>query len=506
MQLRNTIVQNLTSEPDARALEFKHHWFSRGQVKCFVDTLNALLDAAGLGAETPVGVIARNRPSVGAAIVGVVMTGRCVVPITPFQNPQRLLDDIHELRTPVVIAAAQDWAIEGLREAVATTGAIGIVVADDEQLTAALVDGATVPGPGPFHPVLSGIVINMTTSGTTGKPKRVPIAYSTFEINAINWTKMDALKDIKDGLDANALTMILHNPVIHISGMMFLIQGFFTGQPICLLEKFNVPEWVDAVARYRPKYAGLPPTAIRMILDAGVPKEDLASLVAIRAGTAPLDDKTRTRFEETYGIPTLTNYGATEFATVVTQWRLEDYLKFGKEKPGSAGNPAPDVKLRVVDTDSFAELPVGSVGFLEVKASRFGPDAVWIRTTDLAELDADGFLYIRGRGDQAIIRGGFKIIPEVLSEVLARHPKVKDAAVLGMADERLGAVPVAAVEPVRAADPPSEPELIAYLREQVTSYQVPVRILVVDQLPRTPSMKVDLVALRALFGEAAEKA
>jgi acyl-coenzyme A synthetase/AMP-(fatty) acid ligase len=133
---------------------------------------------------------------------------------------------------------------------------------------------------------------------------------------------------------------------------------------------------------------------------------------------------------------------------------------------------------------------------LEVRALRVGDD--WIRTTDLASMDEDGFLYLHGRADSAINRGGFKVLPDEVAHVLRQHEKVADAAVIGVADARLGQVPIAAVEPRVAARPPSEPELESFARSRLLSYAVPVRFLIVEALPRNASMKVNLPELQRL--------
>ena len=498
MQLRTAIKENLVSAPPARAIEFKNRWMTRGDAHAIIDAIDRHLSAEGLGEGTPVVVLARNLPSLAATIAGLVMTGRCVVPVTPFQNAQRIVEDIGELKAPAVIAVAADWEIPGLADAVAAFGGIGLRL-DPAGTQVAAMPGLERLGTGKRQGPMPGIAVHMTTSGTTGRPKRVPITFQQMETNALSWLQLDAARNSDKPKDPDAHTIILHNPIVHISGMMFLVQAFFTGQQLCLIEKFNVPEWVDAVRRFHPAYPGLAPTAMRMVLDASVAKEDLASLIAVRVGTAPLDEKTRQRWEDAYGIPILTNYGATEFAAAVTQWKLDDYLRLGKSKPSSVGSPVPDVTLRIVDPDTGNELPVGEKGLLEVKATRFGPDADWLRTTDFASVDADGYLYIHGRADQAIIRGGFKVIPEVVAEVLAKHESIKDAAVVGIADERLGTVPVAAVECNPGAKVPSESELEAYLRRHLVSYQIPVKIVICEALPRTPSLKIDLRAVREMF-------
>lgn len=125
----------------------------------------------------------------------------------------------------------------------------------------------------------------------------------------------------------------------------------------------------------------------------------------------------------------------------------------------------------------------------------------WTRTTDLASVDEDGFLFIHGRTDDAVIRGGFKILPSVVEDALRAHPAVTDAAMAGMPHERLGAVPVAAVTLRHNVVAPTEMEMIAWLRRRLARYQVPVALKIVDDLPRTPSMKVSRPALRDLFAD-----
>ena len=117
-------------------------------------------------------------------------------------------------------------------------------------------------------------------------------------------------------------------------------------------------------------------------------------------------------------------------------------------------------------------------------------------TNDLASVDADGFLYIHGRADDAIIRGGFKIVPQEIERLLETHPAIRAAGVVGRADKRLGSVPVAAVEAESDVTPE---ELLAWLRERLPSYQIPVEVRVVRELPRTPSMKISKPGVRDLF-------
>jgi acyl-CoA synthetase (AMP-forming)/AMP-acid ligase II len=123
----------------------------------------------------------------------------------------------------------------------------------------------------------------------------------------------------------------------------------------------------------------------------------------------------------------------------------------------------------------------------------------WIRTTDEAYLDADGFLWILGRADQAIIRGGFKVMPDDVRTALENHPAVRGAAVVGQPDRRLGETPVAMVE---LRDAATAEELVRFLRDRLAPYEIPTEIAVVEAIPRTPSGKADLSEVKRRFADA----
>jgi len=122
----------------------------------------------------------------------------------------------------------------------------------------------------------------------------------------------------------------------------------------------------------------------------------------------------------------------------------------------------------------------------------------WVRTSDLARTDADGFLWIDGRVDGAINRGGFKIDPEEVARTLREHPGVRDAAVVAAPDPRLGQVPVAAVEPEPGAEPTAA-ELRDWVRSHLEPYKVPTAVVLVGELPRNAALKPDRQAILALL-------
>jgi acyl-coenzyme A synthetase/AMP-(fatty) acid ligase len=291
---------------------------------------------------------------------------------------------------------------------------------------------------------------------------------------------------------------VINAPLVHVSGVFRVIQCVNDGRSFCLLDRFRVEPWVDAVRRHRPKTVSLVPTALRMVLDADLDPDDLSSIRSVVSGTAPLDPADADAFDEKYGIPVLISYGATEFGGGVAGWNLADHELLWTSKRGSVGRAHPGCELRVVDPTTSAVLGPDDEGLLEVKARQIGDGTEWTRTTDLARIDADGFLWILGRSDQTIIRGGFKVQPDTVRKALERDPRVRGAAVIGRPDRRLGEVPVAAVELREDATPD---DLVAGLAAVLARYEVPTEVRVVAALPRTPSGKVDLSAVRALFAE-----
>lgn len=399
----------------------------------------------------------------------------------------------------MVIGMARDWEREAVRAAVAANGAAGIVLGGPSGKAAELLAGfETVTGTD-LNRLSPGIAIEMLSSGTTGTPKRIPLKASSFaqgieEAGVFEGRGPGEPPRLRRGV------LLVCGPFTHLSGVFNVVNCVASGRQMCLLERFSVEGWVDAVRRHKLKVAWAPPSGLRMILDAGVPREDLASLLTLRTGTAPVDPRLAEDLYDRYELPLLQNYGATEFSGGVAGWTLAEYKERFAEKKGAVGKVNRGVKARIVDPETGGELPFGDVGLLELRSAQLGDEKAWIRTSDLAVLDADDYLWIKGRHDNAIIRGGFKVQPDDVVRAIELHPAVLEASVVGIPDDRLGQVPVAAYVVRRDAKQPSDEELQTFLKQNLLAYQVPVKFLCLSELPRTPSMKVSQPDLKALFG------
>lgn len=490
MDLSGTVRAVMARDPDGRAIEYRDRWYTWRYLTRVVGDLDRQFDVAGLGRGTPVGLVARNRPAIVASILGLIAGERCIVMIYSAQSTERMASEVRALNLPVLVADIGDWTPE-LRAAAAAAGTVGIALDPTADAPVSVVPGLDKPGGEPHRPVQPDIAAELLSSGTTGSPKRIPLKRTT-----LAGAFADAASTYAPGAaDALQKPGIIFHPLGNIAGLTFLIPLAVQGQPVALLEKFRLDTWLDLVKRHKPARTSLPTAVLRMILDAKVPKDALGDIAFVGVGGGKLTVELQDEFEAAYGLPLLTAYGATEFCGVIVNWSADLYRKFGKAKRGSVGLPRPGVEIRVVDEVDGRVLPPGETGVLEAKVDRVGPD--WIHTTDLASIDADGFLYIHGRADQAINRGGFKVLPEQVAAALREHPAIADVAVLGLPDARLGEVPVAALE-TRGGPAPSFAELDSFARSRLVAYQLPARYFVFDALPRTESMKVNLPELRRM--------
>lgn len=487
MGIRDRLAQLLRDAPDeAQAVEFDAVWWHWRRIKEVAAEAAAAFDRAKLGEGGRVGLILENRPEFVAVLVAVLATGRCVVTLSPLQPAARLAADITRSGVSVVVGSQETLSREGVLPAITAAG-LAVEVDRDGAIREA---GGDAPEDAAISP---GIAIEMLTSGTTGPPKRIRL--STRQLDG---SIESSGQRPRDGRLLSSSVGLVSTPLVHIGGMWGVIGTLSAGRRIVLLPKFELEPWVSAVERYRLRATGLVPAALRTVLDAEVPPERLQSLQVVTSGTAPCPPELADRFFRTYGIRVLMTYGATEFAGAVAGWTYQLHKDWWETKAGSTGRPFGDAALRVTGTGG-AELPAGETGLLEVRTRQSAQGAdEWVRTSDLARIDSDGFLWIVGRADDAIVRGGFKVQPETVRKVLEAHPAVREAGVAGLPDDRLGAVPVAAVE-LEPGTTVDEPELVAELvarcRAELTPYEVPKHVIVVHELPRTPSTKVSRVDL-----------
>lgn len=479
---------------DAEAIEFDDRWTTWGTLKDIDAALDRELSALGMGEGTRVGVIIDSRPEHIAIVLSLISRGRCVVTLSPLQPPERLRADISDADLPVVVGSPDALDRGDIRSGVG--GAVVLELLEDSVRRS---DSGARHAPIEQNPP-TGAVVEMLTSGTTGPPKRVLLSEQQLD-TAIGGSVPAPPKGslFRDGV------AIVTTPLVHIGGFWGVLGPLYAGRRVAIMPKFMLEPWLRLIARHRPKATGLVPAALRTIISANVPRERVDCLEVITTGTTACPPDLIEEFLRLYGIRVLPTYGATEFAGAVAYWTKSMHEKWWESKAGSVGRPLPGISVRVTDNEGGV-LAAGEVGRLEIRGAQSpaGPEA-WLQTSDFAAVDDDGFLWIHGRADDAIIRGGFKVQPDTVRKVLEDHPGVREAAVAPLPDVRLGQVPVAGVELADEREVIDRAglidELMAKCRAQLLPYEVPIHIAVLSELPRTASSKVSRVELARLIAD-----
>jgi acyl-CoA synthetase (AMP-forming)/AMP-acid ligase II len=357
------------------------------------------------------------------------------------------------------------------------------------------------------------INILMYTSGTTGRPKGVMLTYGDFVTYVCGHT------ELADGTPRGAA--LLSVPLYHIAGITFMLTNVFTGRRLVILRQFEAAEWLETVQRERITHAFLVPTMVKRVLDHPAFGQEVCSSLEILAyGAAPMPvpviRRAITMFPPTVGF--INAFGQTETTATVSILGPEDHRLEGSaleverkvQRLASIGRPLPDVEVRIVDTEG-AEVAVGEVGEIAVRTPRLmkgyvsqddatAPTIVngWLHTRDMGWMDADGYLYLAGRKDDLIIRGGENISPAEVEAVLHTHPAIEEAAIIGLPDVDWGEQVMAIVVP-KADSPLRAEEVIDWCHQRLASFKKPAIVQFVSALPRNALGKVLRQELRQKF-------
>ena len=348
----------------------------------------------------------------------------------------------------------------------------------------------------------TGSAFVLWTSGTTGVPK--PVLHTHEGYLEVLDRVLVPLRAGSSPSDRRPSPNLIPVSLSLNAGIYNALFGLRAGAPLVIMTRFEVTAFARLVARFQIRSTVLPPAALAMLADADS-VTDLAPLKYVRSITAPLSPLQARRFADKFGVFVLNGYGQAEMGEVIG-WTAADAKSF-PDKVGAVGRPHPGVALKVVDRGEV--LGAGEVGELLVRppsmaagyasgeelADRLDPDG-FLHTGDLARIDGEGFVWIEGRMGDLINRGGNKVFPEQVEEVLRLSPAVGDAAVVGVADERLGEVPVAFVVTTGSVE---DTELETLCRRHLAPYKVPAAFVRIDALPRSEVGKIPRRQLAATY-------
>ena len=341
------------------------------------------------------------------------------------------------------------------------------------------------------------MAVVLYTSGTTGRPKGVILTHHGIVANALSSRSEEAFQQQEHAKEIQLAVL----PLAHAYGIVALNVGCLTGATMVMHPRFDPVAVLSAIERYRiTAFAGVPAMFVALLNTPGTDKYDTSSLEYCVSGSAPLPMQVLQGFEQKFHCPIREGYGLSEASAVLTSTRSNT-----DRKPGSVGKPLPGVEIRIED-EHGNPLPAGQTGEIVAR----GPNIMsgyynlpeetatalrdgWLYTGDMGYFDEDGFLYVVERKKDLIIRGGFNIYPRDVEEVLASHPAVVEAAVVGVHSERMG-------EEVKAfvvtRTPVDAETLMAYCREKLANYKTPSQIEFLEALPRNSVGKIDKKVLR----------
>ncbi|MGF7237792.1 MAG: AMP-binding protein [Frankia sp.] len=489
-----------------------------GELAAAVDRWRDELTRARVGPGERVALVVADPLDFSAAYLGIVASGRVAVPLSPSAPAVELARSLDRAAPTLAVADRELPAAAALRVLPARCPAPG---------HSALGHSAPARRPGPTDHRSGGDGstggVLLASSGTTGTPKQILLTEAHLMHTAAAVARHHQLTAADNGY--NPL------PLFHVNAeVVGLLSTLVAGAGIVLDDRFHRRGFWSLLTDAGVTWVNAVP-AILAILAAEAPGDPAGSgapaeVRFVRSASAPLPVPVLRRFERATGLRVLETYGMTEAASQITANPLR-----GERRPGSVGLPVGS-QLRVLGPDG-RELPAGAVGRVQVRgggivrgyvggqsADRFDADG-WLDTGDLGHRDADGYLYLDGRADDVINRGGEKIFPREVEEVLLEHPGVGDAIVVGRPDPVLGEVPVALVRPA-VADPeiaaqtggvgPDRAELtdgrvvtdlLSVCEARLDRFKRPAAIEVVTVLPTGPTGKVLRRAAAAATGPAA---
>ena len=446
---------------DGRALTWR-------AVAAHAERWREALRAGEIAPRARVGLVIAGPLEFAAAYLGCLSAGLTAAPIDPRLTRAELSTTLARLRVDVVATDDLEHTQPGL-----SAWRVGIEGPERLWTTGARPSDSAAP-----HPA-----VLLTSSGTTGRPKGIPLSEGQL-LHAAG----RVARHHRFGTGDRGYTPL---PLFHVNAqVMGLLATVTSGASLVLDHRFEPDEYWARVEAWRPTWLNTVPAILASLSERGAP--EVPGIRFARSASAPLPPATARRFTERTGIGVLETYGMSEAAGQITANPLEEALR----RTGSVGLPV-EVELKVGD-DGEVLLRGKQIISHYLELDEDGPERTrpartasgWLRTGDIGSLDDSGFLHLAGRADDVINRGGEKIHPQEIENVLLTHPAVASVAVVGAPHARLGQVPAAFVTARQGHGEALDESLRAWCAERLTRYKRPAVIEVTDALPVGPTGKI----------------
>jgi long-chain acyl-CoA synthetase len=521
--------------PKHPVMIFKGRRVSYREYDDSVDRFAAALQGLGVKKGDRVAVHLPNCPQFPVAYNGILRCGGIVVPCNPIYKAREMLHQINDSGAEVIVTLSAMYPI--IKQIRANTTLREVIVARIktyfptltkllftlflEKKSGHRVDFSGDPNTHWFNDLLSiapatpqpvdigwdDTAVLMYTGGTTGVSKGAQLTHQNILVNAyqvLAWINAEEGKE----------TSLVAIPLFHSYGMTCCTNtaSLVASTGIMIPDPRDLDDVLKSIHKYRPTlYPGVPAMYVAINNHPDVQSYDLSSLRICNSGAAPLPPEVQQRFHELTGARLIEGYGLSE-ATPVTHTNPA----YGEDRVGSIGLPYPDTEVKIVDAElGEQEVGIGQLGELCIRgpqvmkgywnmptetanALRNHGDggAPWLHTGDLAYMDRDGYFHIADRKKDMILgAGGYNVYPREIEDVLFEHPKVLEAAAVGVPLEGKGErVKVFVV--LKAGETATEEEIFAFCKENLAPYKVPRYVEFREELPKTLVGKVLRRALR----------
>ena len=484
------LLEMASSNPDRTAVVSGQLRLTTGELSTLADGGAGVIAASGASHVAYVGM--------GGAMLPLLLfsSARAGVPVTPLNyrlSADGLRELIDRLPQPLVVADAE------YRDMVA--GAGKLVMSSEEFL-----DAAQTGEPGPDVPAFADpedVGVVLFTSGTTSRPKAVELTHNNLTSYITGTVEFDSAEPG----DAALICV----PPYHIAGVSAALSNLYAGRKMVYLPQFDAREWIRLVRDEGVTSATVVPTMLDRIVSALESENtSLSTLRSLAYGGSKVPlPLVRKALELLPDVGFVNAYGLTETSSTIAVLGPEDHREALassddaiQRRLGSVGQPVPGVEVQIRNADGEV-LDPGEAGELFVRGEQVSgryteigsvlDEDGWFPTKDIAMLDADGYLFIGGRSDDTIIRGGENIAPAEIEDVLVEHPSVRDCAVVGPEDPQWGQIIVAVVVPADTPDGPGTPdadELREHVRRVLRGSRTPDRVVFRDELPTNATGKV----------------
>jgi long-chain acyl-CoA synthetase len=486
LNLASLLTESAERSPDAPAIRLGEAELSYAQLDDLSARLASLLGEKGIEPGDRVGVMLPNVPQFPVAYYGVLRAGATVVPMNVLLKRREIAFYLEDSGAKLLLA----WHgfAEEAQAGAAEAGAEPIEV---EPTSFAATLAELEPTPALAETSEDDTAVILYTSGTTGKPKGAELTHANL------WRNADVMGRTTGEIGASDV-VFGGLPLFHSFGQTVAMNASLkVGACLTLVPKFDPGEALATMQRDGVTHFYGVPTMFGALLHHPERESfDTSSLRICITGGAAMPVEVLRGFEDAFGAKVMEGYGLSETSPVACSNHPDR-----ERKAGSIGTPIEGVEMRVVD-ENDEEVAQGEVGEIVIRGHNImkgywqRPEATeeamrggWFHSGDMARIDEDGYFFIVDRKKDLIIRGGYNVYPREVEEVLYEHPKIREAAVVGVPHDEWGEEIGAAVVPMEGEELSPE-EISAYVKERIAAYKYPRVVWFLDDLPKGPTGKI----------------